>query len=62
LKTLKGLGLDDNQDLVKSALRFGGATQKAMRATDTQFADYLLSQTRRLIGPPVPVPKPQSAP
>jgi hypothetical protein len=56
MKTLKGLGLDANQDLLKSALRFGGATQKAMQATDKEFADYLLSHTRRLIGPPVVVP------
>ncbi|HET6879730.1 MAG TPA: hypothetical protein VFI31_06235 [Pirellulales bacterium] len=56
MQTLKGLGLDANQDLLKSALRFGGATQKAMQATDHDFADYLLSHTRRLIGPPVVVP------
>jgi hypothetical protein len=56
LKTLKGLGLDANNDLLKSALRFGGATQKAMQATEREFADFLLAQTRRLIGPPVLVP------
>jgi hypothetical protein len=56
LKIVKGLGLDANGDLMKSALRFGGATQKAMQATEVEFSDYLLDETRRLIGPPVIVP------
>jgi hypothetical protein len=54
LTTLKGLGLDTNQDLLKSALSFGGATQQALQSTERDFADFLLSQTRRLIGPPPP--------
>lgn len=56
LKTLKGLGIDAKQDVFKSALRFGGATKKAMQETDHQFTDFLLAHTRRLIGPPVPLP------
>lgn len=56
LKTLKGLGIDANQDLFKSALRFGGATQKAMQATDREFTEFLLAHTRRLIDPPLPLP------
>lgn len=55
LNTLKGLGLDANNDLLKSALRFGGATQKAMQESERKFADYLLAYTRRLIGPPIPL-------
>jgi hypothetical protein len=55
-KTLQGLGLDANNDLFKTALRFGGATQKAMQATNRDFAEFILAQSRRLIGPPVPVP------
>ncbi|HWB12382.1 MAG TPA: hypothetical protein VG826_24365 [Pirellulales bacterium] len=55
-KTLQGLGLDANNDLFKSALRFGGATQKALQATNRDFAEFILAQTRRLIGPPVAVP------
>jgi hypothetical protein len=56
LTALKALGLDANNDLLKSALRFGAATQQAMQETELQFADYLLAQTRRLVGPPVPLP------
>ncbi|HVA47424.1 MAG TPA: hypothetical protein VNH11_13725 [Pirellulales bacterium] len=55
-KTLKGLGIDANNELFKSALRFGGATQKAVQDSDRAFTEYLLSHTRRLIGPPVPLP------
>ena len=55
LKTLKGLGLDANQDMFKSALRFGGATKKAMQDTDHRFTDFLLAHTRRLIDPPIPL-------
>jgi hypothetical protein len=55
-KTLQGLGLDANNDLFKSALRFGGATRKAMDETNKEFAEFILAQTRRLIGSPVPVP------
>ncbi|MGH7135169.1 MAG: hypothetical protein ACREHD_05470, partial [Pirellulales bacterium] len=57
MNTLKGLGLDANQDLFKSALRFGSATQKAMSDTERKFAAFLRGHTRRLIGPPVPMPE-----
>jgi hypothetical protein len=57
MNTLKGLGLDANQDLFKSALRFGSATQKAMRDSEREFAAFLRSHTRRLLGPPVIVPE-----
>lgn len=56
LKTVKGLGLDANQDLFKTALRFGAVTQQAMWATDREMAQFLLKNTRRLIGPPMFVP------
>ena len=55
LKTLKGLGIDAKQDIFKSALRFGGATKKAMQDTDHRFTDFLLAHTRRLIDPPIPL-------
>lgn len=55
MRTLKGLGLDANQDLLKSALRFGAATQRAMHATEGEFADFLRRHTRRLMGSPVPM-------
>lgn len=56
MKVAKGLGLDANQDLFKSALRFGAVTQQAMWATDREMAQFLLTNTRRLIGPPIFVP------
>lgn len=56
LKSVKGLGLDANQDLFKTALRFGAVTQQAMWATDREMAQFLLKNTRRLIGPPMFVP------
>ncbi|HEX7379010.1 MAG TPA: hypothetical protein VF278_17950 [Pirellulales bacterium] len=55
MRTIKALGLDANQDLLKSALRFGAATQRAMQATEGEFADFLRRHTRRLIGSPVPL-------
>lgn len=61
LKTLKGLGIDANQDLFKSALRFGGATQKAMQNADRDFTDFLLAHTRRLIDPPLALPQQAAA-
>lgn len=56
MKAVKGLGLDANQDLFKSALRFGAITQQAMQATDREMAQFLLRNTRRLTGPPMVVP------
>ena len=62
MNTLKGLGLDANQDLFKSALRFGSATQKAMADTEREFDAFLRRHTRRLLGPPVPVPEQATSP
>lgn len=56
MKAVKGLGLDAHQDLFKTALRFGVVTQQAMWATDREMAQFLLTNTRRLIGPPMFVP------
>lgn len=56
LKAVKGLGLDANQDLFKTALSFGAVTQQAVRATDRDLAQFLLRNTRRLDGPPMGVP------
>lgn len=62
METIKGLGLDANQDLLKSALSFGAATQKAMRETEREFAAFLRCHTRRLMGPPIVVPEPKAQP
>lgn len=56
LKVVKGLGLDTNQDLFKTALRFGAVTQQAMQATDRDVAQFLRMNTRQLTGPPMLVP------
>lgn len=56
LKLVKSLGLDLNDDLLRTAMRSGAATQEALQAVDRQFADFLLANTRRLDGPPLVVP------
>ena len=56
IKLVKGLGLDVDPDLLRTALRHGAATQEALQAVDRQFADFLLANTRRLDGPPLALP------
>lgn len=60
MRTIKGLGLDANEDLLKSALRFGAATQRAMHATEGDFAEFLRGHTRRLLGSPISMPRPDA--
>ncbi|MGH7194577.1 MAG: hypothetical protein ACREJM_13750, partial [Candidatus Saccharimonadales bacterium] len=56
MKVVKGLGLDANQDLFQTALRFGAVTQEAMQATDRDIVQFLQANSRRLSGPPLIVP------
>lgn len=62
MRVLKGLGLDANQDLLRSALRFGAATQKAMDMTEREFGSFLRRHTRRLMGPPIVLQQPDAQP
>lgn len=59
LKLVKSLGLDVDDDLLRTAMRSGAATQEALQVVDRQFADFLLANTRRLDGPPLAVPEAQ---
>ncbi len=56
MNVVKGLGLDANQELFQTALRFGAVTQDAMQATDRDLVQFLRANSRRLIGPPMSVP------
>ncbi|HEX5499795.1 MAG TPA: hypothetical protein VFX03_11225, partial [Thermomicrobiales bacterium] len=40
VKTIKGLGLDLDPELLRTAMRSGVATQEALAAVDREFADY----------------------
>lgn len=56
MNVVKGRGLDANQELFQTALRFGAVTQDAMQATDRDLVQFLRANSRRLIGPPLSVP------
>ncbi|HEX7448365.1 MAG TPA: hypothetical protein VF306_12510 [Pirellulales bacterium] len=56
MNVVKGLGLDANQELFQTALRFGAVTQEAMQATDRDLVQFLQANSRSLTGPPLLLP------
>ncbi|HVC92127.1 MAG TPA: hypothetical protein VND64_00475 [Pirellulales bacterium] len=56
LEIARKLGIDVNDERIRTALRNGAVTNEALQDVNRAFVEFMLSNVRRLDGPPIAVP------
>jgi len=56
LEIAKKFGIDVNDERIRTALRYGVVTEEALHDVNRAFVEFMLSNVRRLDGPPIVVP------
>jgi len=56
LEIAKKLGIDVNDERIRTGLRYGAVTKEALQDVNRAFVEFMLSNVRQLDGPPIAVP------